>query len=1158
MKRLITVLASIALLGTLFAGAPKPVFASVSEIYYIGANGPSDTGCGRPDIQISTDEFIDGDFDGGLRDNYDDVYYNDMDYALQWALTLVDDGDIIQLCDTYETDGVDTDYWYFTDLAVEWNGDQNANPSIVDPIDLTIQGLGPDETILNGDGWRMFNFTNVNLTLKDMSLYNGNGEGDGYGEDGGAVRLVGGSLTVDNVDFTAFSAGDSGDGQFIYVEGADLTVNDSSFEHESWYYLSEFNEGSGGAIYSTPDNTSGVTTTISIDNTVFDGLGAQDYGGAITAYCADMTISDSLFEDNTAGISGGAIYAYGGSECATLGSLTIEEGTLFRGNHIHDDFGGGGSGVGGAIHSIHQPVTISNSRFGEINGSGTFNGNYTSEGNGGALFVDGTSGTVLTIEDTKFFDNSSGQSGGAISTRCVNISIDGDDDGSTDDDPIPGNVSTKFIGNGASGDGGAIRLDDEGCYDGNPGTTDFVNASISGAAFVDNTSGGQGGVLATSQSGFNWLKLVTVETSSFLRNQSLNSDGGVFNSDFVDIEVSDSAFMNNKAKRGGVAEMCSGNIGFTRSLFLSNRAKEGQGGVVITSGNCGRSAWDVEFSQSFAFGNSAFRNGGVLYSDNSQSILVFEDSTFLDNTSGGSGGVAYVDDAAVEIRGSTFESNEAYNEGGAFDFRDGRYLLISESVFRDNSSGAFGNWDGRDGGAIDYETNGANIYLGVFDSEFQNNTATGNGGAIWFEVDSSTGTFDIRRTTFEGNLAYGSGGSLWVNLDNAGDLLIDRSTFTGNTAWDDGGAINQDTEDKYTFVRITNSAFTDNSAGSDGGALDLTDRAVLTNNSFVGNNATTGAGGAVELNAGNPDESLPYLFTVTRNTFRVNSAGTSFDAGDGGALAVSGSALITSNTFTSNVAYGVDYGDGGAIATRNVVDDNVTTISKNIFSGNYAGNDGGAVYAMDGVVIASNTFSSNTVQDDGGAVWAGDENVFVTKNTFSRNYAFDNGGGLYANEVAFPLSRITDNLFDSNGASDHGGAMWIDDDEGIALAHRVVISSNRIIRNTAEKGAGLYTQVTGAAGAPLFTGIVRNTFERNIASQNGGAIMMEYRGGAYSNARAALQALKKAVKNNRYKANKANLDRATGDIGGVAISFEVMSAEVEVPEVRLPEAPKAK
>jgi predicted outer membrane repeat protein len=1160
MKRLITVLASIAMLGTLFVGAPKPVFASVSEIYYIGAGGGSSTGCGVPDIMISPDNTVAGD---------EDFRYDNFDGALAYALTFVDDGDVIQLCDTYETQDVTTGYWYVDNDMSLWNGDQNANPSIVDPIDVTIRGLGPEETVLNAQGaYHLFNFVNVNLTLEDMFLYNGDAEG-ASDENGGAVRLDGGSLTIDNVVLRGFSAGDSGDGMFVWVNNADLTVTGASFDHDFDFYQWAYNEGSGGAIYST---TTSANTTISIDNTEFIGLGAWDVGGAIYAYCADMTISDSEFEDNTAGISGGAIFAYGDdANCESTGSLTINEGTQFDRNHIHEDFGGEG-GVGGAVYSEGQPVTIADSNFGRVsNVYGVYDGNWNNDGNGGALYVDGTSGTALTITDSKFFDNSSGwNAGGAVYASCANVNIDGNGEGITSFDQASlenaanGTNSTKFIGNSAYQDGGAIYLDAEDCNDDSgdgSGVNEYVDASIDGVRFSDNSSGGQGGVIATNQSGFNWLEGLTVSSSFFVANRSYNSDGGVINSDHVDVAISGSLFAYNRAEDGGVAELCSANIEIANSAFLENLAWAGNGGVIYTGNECGRNADDITIDASIFAGNTSDDNGGVLWAEN-DSLITIDDSEFYDNTSGYGGGVGWIESADVEISDSFFGGNLAYEEGGAFDFEDGNYMRINRSTFVDNSSGAFGGGYApvsNDGGAIDFGANGAGVYLGVFDSVFEGNYATSDGGAIWWNADNTTGTMSIQRSTFRNNTSEAEGGAMYVELDDEGSLLIDRTAFTGNTAWQDGGAINQDTDDEFTFVRITNSSFTDNSAGSDGGALDLTDRAVLTNNTFVGNNATLGAGGAVELNEENEDDSLAYLFTVTGNTFRLNTAGVAYDTGDGGALNVYGPALITSNTFTSNAAYGSD-GEGGAIDFTNDANSNVTTISKNVFTGNYSGDDGGAIYAgNDPIVIASNTFTSNTSNDDGGAVYLDDDNSVITKNTFNRNYAFDNGGALYADDLSFPRSSITDNLFDSNGAADNGGAMWIDDDEG-AMDHKVVIASNRVIRNTAENGAGIYVTYPFNAASPsqLMSGIIRNTFERNIASFNGGGVMMEYRGGAYSNARAALQALKKAVKNNRYKANKANLDRATGDIGGVAITMEVGSAEVEVPEVRLPEAPKAK
>jgi predicted outer membrane repeat protein len=235
-------------------------------------------------------------------------------------------------------------------------------------------------------------------------------------------------------------------------------------------------------------------------------------------------------------------------------------------------------------------------------------------------------------------------------------------------------------------------------------------------------------------------------------------------------------------------------------------------------------------------------------------------------------------------------------------------------------------------------------------------------------------------------------------------------------------------------------------------------------------------------------------------------------------------------------------------------------VSGNRFTNNSTlDEDGGALYANSDVIVSSNVFANNYAQEDGGALYANDE-ARITKNTFTNNRSDGKGGAIYADDLGFPESSITDNLFEGNSAALLGGAMWIDDDEGV-MDHKVVIASNRVIRNTAQNGAGIYvTYPAGSAsGTQLMSGIIRNSFERNVASQNGGGIMMEYRGGTFSNARAALAALKKAVKNNRYKANKANLDRATGDIGGWAITNVLVGAlEEEVEAVKGPEAPSVR
>lgn len=1170
MKRLMTALASIALIGTLFVGAPKPTFAAVNEIYYIGIAGSSSTGCGVPDIEISVDNVIphdgvdDGDdlpdLRGGVKDGYEDAHWYDFDRALSYALTLVDDGDVIQLCDTYNSDlyapGSGNNVWFANNDMTLWDGDQNGAAGIIDPIDLTIQGLGPDETILGGDisGFvQLFKFANVNLTLKDMTLQNGDAEG--AGDLGGAVYLDYGSLTIDNVDFENFGSGGGG-GQIVYVRDADLTVVDSSFDNSVDYFRDAdgyINDGNGGAILSTVSSSSVPNTTISIRNSTFDNLGTMDSGGALALNCADTTIRNSSFTDSTAGISGGSIWTNGAdASCFTTGSLTVRN-SIFDGNFIHEDFGGEG-GVGGAVASFGQPVTFIDSTVGSY-GPGA--GNWNNEGNGGGLFVDGTSGTLLTITDTDFFDNSSGwDDGGAIYTSCANVVITGDAVGSSADFDMGGPVtSSTFYDNYAHSDGGAIFLSAEDCNDdsGDDSGNEYVGATIDGIFFFENdTLRDQGGAIATDQTGFNWLDLLEIENSTFVDNSALNSMGGAVNSDYTHVTITDSYFSGNFANDGGgVAEICGGNLTITRSTFDNNQSWSDGGAVNIDDG-CGRiegGNLTVSASSFDANGAGNESDGGALFVNYGHQVVTIANSEFTDNTSGWNGGAGVFQDATTNISGSLFEGNRAGGHGGAIHLRSNS-LTVESSTFDDNYSG-FGPYCCGDGGAIDFNADDDDAYFGIRNSTFINNFADDDGGAIWFSLDTVgvNGLLEIVGTSFTDNEADEDGGAMWVELGNEGTMTIDRSSFTNNvTDDDDGGAINQEVQGSGAFVRITNSSFVGNFADSDGGALDLTGRTVLTNNVFRDNYANSDSG-AVELNIGFIDDSLPYAFTVTGNTFQNNYAGSS-----SGALYVGAAVLLTNNTFTGNVTDN----DGGAVYLSSYGGlPTPHVISNNRFSNNSAPNeDGGAVHVSSAVRITSNVFTGNSSEEDGGAVYAGGSNTIISKNTFINNSSLEDGGALYASNLSFPASSVTDNLFEGNRAV-QGGAMWIDDDEGV-MDHKVVIASNRIIRNTAQNGAGIYVTIPeyATSATQLMSGIIRNTFERNVASQNGGGIMMEYRGGTYSNARAALQALKKAVKNNRYKANKANLDRATGDIGGWAVTgVMILGSLEEVETVKAPEAP---
>jgi predicted outer membrane repeat protein len=293
---------------------------------------------------------------------------------------------------------------------------------------------------------------------------------------------------------------------------------------------------------------------------------------------------------------------------------------------------------------------------------------------------------------------------------------------------------------------------------------------------------------------------------------------------------------------------------------------------------------------------------------------------------------------------------------------------------------------------------------------------------------------------------------------------------------------------------------------------------------------------------------------VTNNTFTNNHADD-----DGGAFYVEGRAIITGNRITANSSDD----DGGAVYLDDETDPVPTVISGNTFASNVSGYWGGAIAADEDVSlrVISNIFTNNVAYREGGAIFTdGDDDIDVTyvidKNTFIGNSStIRSGGAMYIDDITFPGSSITNNLLDGNRAAMNGGGMYIDFDSNLN-DFKVVIASNRILRNTAANGAGLYMGVP--SGAPLrqqATGVVRNTFERNVASNNGGAIMMEYYGNAYRDARAALQSLQKATRNNRYVANKANGDRGTGTIGGAPVAVVMITSLAEkVDSVDGPEA----
>lgn len=190
---------------------------------------------------------------------------------------------------------------------------------------------------------------------------------------------------------------------------------------------------------------------------------AADYGGAIRLAYQDLAnwttlnVDRVVFLSNVAeaagnDVGGGAIYAQGG-----------------RVNVIGSTFTGNRGGNGGAIGNLQAVFTIEDSLFA---GNSTHARTQPFAGNGGAIYVDGSSNSLLAVRRTTFRQNTSTNLGGAIHVyQYAGASGLALEDSTFDGNSTVNNggalyhqngtlavARSTFVGNRTVGQGGAIWL----------------------------------------------------------------------------------------------------------------------------------------------------------------------------------------------------------------------------------------------------------------------------------------------------------------------------------------------------------------------------------------------------------------------------------------------------------------------------------------------------------------------------------------------------------------------------------------------------------------------------------------------------------------------------------------------------------------------------
>jgi hypothetical protein len=300
-------------------------------------------------------------------------------------------------------------------------------------ITSTVTINGANLAILSGQNQtRLFWINNgASLTLKNLTVRNGNGSSGGFPHDGGAIYNQG-SLTVDHSKFLYNTTTTSYSGGAIVTYGPLTIQNDSEFGYNDG--------GGGGAVY---PRFGAAVTNISDSNFHHNralSVGSG-YGGALLAWDGPpVTVSNSIFDSNEANHSGGAAYILPNS------SLAMQNSQLT--NNQADNYGSG-LYIGGTANITD---TIMTGNYGSETGGGLYNAGTTNlvstflslnrvHGSGGGIY--NSASGLLTVQRSMFVQNRGFDGGGISAYGTASV------------------LNSAFIGNHASYDyavGGAISI----------------------------------------------------------------------------------------------------------------------------------------------------------------------------------------------------------------------------------------------------------------------------------------------------------------------------------------------------------------------------------------------------------------------------------------------------------------------------------------------------------------------------------------------------------------------------------------------------------------------------------------------------------------------------------------------------------------------------
>ena len=903
------------------------------------------------------------------------------------------------------------------------------------------------------------------------------------GRWGGAISTAGYLLAGDDVNTLTVSGStfkENGGlyGAGIFVAGSDFTVSDCVFDKNTAFGKGDMtpNNNNGAAIVVTD---TGKDITGAITGSKFTNNKAQ-YGGAIYICEGNIAISDSLFENNSADVEGGAI---------DIGSainnpvVTIEDSKFVNNTPqaIHNSK---------ELHLGIETFTDLQNAINLVDGILTLDSDIAMTDDEAAGFVDGVAinkniridgkGHTISAEDLgRIF--SIGEGFTVTLTNATLINGKAAEGGAIYNDGSLTLSDVKLSDNAADSYGGAVfnnghLVVSDSVFDSN----DIVNR---GSASVD-----YGGAAI-----YNWYDgVLTVSGSNFINNIKNYKNGDRLVGAIAtigDATISDSYFVNNAGRWGGAIStagyLLAGDD--VNTLTVSGSTFKENGGLY----GAGIFVWGSDFivSDCVFDKNTASGKGDMTPNNNNGAAIEVTDTNKA---------------IAGTITGSKFINNKA-QYGGAIDICEGN-IKITDSEFVNNSADV-------EGGAIDINTVNGNPEVLISDSKFINNSAS-YGGAIVNVKDLT-----VRNTEFVNNAPdtifnYVGLGNLDLGIENFTDLRNAIGLVTGTLTLNQNVVMTDDEAANFVNGVIINKNIRIDGKGHTIDARDL-GRIFSIGEGFTVTltNATLINGKAAEGGAIYNDGSLTLSDVKLSDNAADSYGGAVFNNGH---LVVSDS-VFDSNDIVNRGSASVDYG-GAAIynwkeGTLKVTNSNFTNNIKNYKNGD---NLVGAITTIGNATVGGSNFVNNSGRW-GGAISATGAELRKNSSTLTvSNTIFRDNAALYAGAVYIWGSNynIADCVFDNNTAFGKGNMTPNNNNGGALVVSQVskfnepitgTISGSKFTNNKAQYGGAAYFNKG-------FVTITDSVFENNMATAEGGAVGFS---------RASVKDLVVSINNSSFVGNKA-------------------------------------